>query len=82
MDFITKLSMTTYGVDYILVIVYRLTKSIHFIPIAESISAEKLADINIREVVVQYEVLVLMVSDCDVRFTSRFWRKFHEELDT
>lgn len=48
MDFITKLLMTTRGVDSIWVIVDQLTKSAHFIPIQESILAEKLADIYIR----------------------------------
>ena len=51
MDFITKLPRTTQGVDSISVIVDRLTKSAHFIPIHKSISAEKLADIYIKDVV-------------------------------
>ena len=50
MDFITKLPRTARGVDSIWVIVDRLTKSAHFIPIQESISAEKLTDIYVREV--------------------------------
>ena len=82
MDFITKLPRTTRGVDAIWVIVDRLTKSAHFIPISESISAEKLADIYVREVVARHRVPVSVVSDRDVRFTSRFRGKFHEELGT
>lgn len=38
MDFITMLAMMERGVDLIWVIVDRLTKSSHFIPIAENIS--------------------------------------------
>ena len=41
----------------------RLTKSAHFIPISEIISAEKLADIYVREVVVRHGVSVSVVSD-------------------
>ena len=82
MDFTTKLSRKARGVDSIWVIVDRLTKSAHFFPISESISVEKLADIYVREVVVRHGVPVSMVSDRDVRFISRFWRKFHEELGT
>ena len=82
MDFITKLPNTTRDVDFIWVIIDRLTKTVHFIPIFESISTEKLADIFVREVVVRHGVPVFVVSDHDVRFTSRFWRKFHEKLGT
>ena len=72
MDFITKLPRTARGVDSIWVIVDRLTKSAHFIPIQESISAEKLADIYIREIVARHGVPVSVISDRDVRFTSMF----------
>ena len=63
MDFITKLPRTTRGVDSIWVIMDQLTKSAHFIPIQESISAEKLADIYVREVVARHGVPISVVSD-------------------
>ena len=49
--FIMKLPKTDWGVDCIWIIVDRLSKSSHFIPISVSISTEKLADIYVREVV-------------------------------
>ena len=58
--------------DSICVIGDRFAKSAHFIPIQESISAEKLADIYVREVVVWHGVPVSVISDRDVRFTSSF----------
>ncbi|CAH1418427.1 unnamed protein product [Lactuca virosa] len=82
MDFITKLPRTTKGFDFIWVIVDRLTKSAHFLAIRESSSAEKLADVYVREIVSRHGVPVSIVSDRDVSFTSRFWQKFHEELGT
>ena len=82
MDFITKLPRTTRRVDSIWVIVDRLTKSAHFIPIQESISAEKLAEIYVHEVVACHRVPVSVVSDQGVHFTSIFWKRFHEELGT
>lgn len=51
MNFITKLPRMTRGLDSIWVIVDRLAKNAHFIPIIESIYVEKLPNINIREVV-------------------------------
>ena len=73
MDFITKLLRTAKGLDAIWVIVDRLTKSAHFLAIRESSSAEKLADVYVPEIVSRHGVLVSIVSDRDVRFTSRFW---------
>ncbi|KAI3773906.1 hypothetical protein L1987_48445 [Smallanthus sonchifolius] len=50
MDFITKLPRTAKGNDTIWVIVNRLTKSAHFLPIRETSSSERLAEIFIKEV--------------------------------
>ena len=82
MDFITKLPRTAKGFDSIWVIVDRLTKSAHFLAIRESSSAEKLADVYVHEIVARHGVPVSIFSDRDVRFTSHFWKKFHEELGT
>ena len=51
MDFITKHPRTAHGVYLIWVIMDRLTKSAHFIPIQDNISTEKLVEIYKREVV-------------------------------
>ncbi|KAL4580619.1 hypothetical protein LXL04_016819 [Taraxacum kok-saghyz] len=48
----------------------------------ENSSAEQLADIYVREIVARHGVLVSIVSDRDMHFTSRFWEKFHTELGT
>ncbi|KAJ9553287.1 hypothetical protein OSB04_017332 [Centaurea solstitialis] len=82
MDLITKLPRTPRNVDAIWVIVDRLTKSAHFIAINESSWSEKLADIYVKEVVARHEVPVTVISDRDVRFTSQFWRRFHEDMGT
>lgn len=82
MDFIIKLPRTVRGVNSIWVLVDKLTKSAHFNPISKHISVEKLAYIYVWEVVVRHGVPVSVVLDRDVHFTSKFWRKFHEELGT
>ena len=51
-NFQMKIYITAFGT------LHRLTKSAHFIPIVDSISAKKLAKIYIREVDVHYMVLV------------------------
>ncbi|GJV40828.1 putative nucleotidyltransferase, ribonuclease H [Tanacetum coccineum] len=82
MDFVTKLPRTTKKHDAIWVIVDRLTKSAHFIPIREKMPVHKLAKIYVNEIVARHGVPVSIVSDRDGRFTSNFWRDFQEELGT
>ena len=66
------LPRTQQGHDAIWVIVDRLTKSAHFLPVKVSHSLDKLAEIYIREVVRLHGVPFSSVSDRDPRFTSRF----------
>ena len=82
MDFITKLPRTAKQHDSIWVIVDRLTKSAHFLPMRETYSSEKLSEMFVKEIIARHGVPVSIVSDRDTRFTSRFWRKFHEQLGT
>ncbi|KAD6453660.1 hypothetical protein E3N88_08366 [Mikania micrantha] len=82
MDLITKLPKTRKGYDAIWVIVDRLTKSAHFIPIRESYSSEKMAEVYVKEIVSRHGIPVTIVSDRDTRFTSHFWRNFQKELGT
>ncbi|KAI3776235.1 hypothetical protein L1987_46008 [Smallanthus sonchifolius] len=82
MDFITKLPRTAKGHDTIWEIVDRLTKSAHFLPIRETFSSERLAEVFINEVVARHGMPLTIVSDRDTRFTSRFWKRFHEAMGT
>ena len=51
MDFVVGLPKTTKGHDAIWVIVDRLTKSAHFLPIKITYSLEQLADLYVGEIV-------------------------------
>nr|GFB71550.1 reverse transcriptase domain-containing protein [Tanacetum cinerariifolium] len=82
MDFITKLPKTTNGYDTIWVIVDRLTKSAHFLPMRENDPMEKLIKLYIKEVVTRHGVPVSIISDHDGRFTSLFWQALHKALGT
>ncbi|KAB2624761.1 S ribonuclease [Pyrus ussuriensis x Pyrus communis] len=82
MDFVYKLPRTHNGFDGIWVIVDRLTKSAHFIPVREKYSLNRLAELFISRVVKYHGVPVSIVSDRDPRFTSKFWVAFQEALGT
>ncbi|KAI3825909.1 hypothetical protein L1987_07638 [Smallanthus sonchifolius] len=82
MDFITKLPRTSSGYDSIWVIIDRLTKSAHFLPIREDYKVEKLARIYIDEIVSRHGVPLNIISDRDARFASRFWQSLQKALGT
>nr|GEY68417.1 reverse transcriptase domain-containing protein [Tanacetum cinerariifolium] len=63
MDFITKLPRTPCGYDSIWVIVDRLTKSAHFIPMNEKFKMERLTRLYLKEIVCRHGVLVSIISD-------------------
>ncbi|GKE36001.1 putative reverse transcriptase domain-containing protein [Tanacetum coccineum] len=82
MDFVTKLPRTSSGHDVIWVIVDRLTKSTHFLPIREDYKMDRLARLYLKEIVTRHGVSISIVSDRDSRFTSRFWQSMQEALGT
>ncbi|KAJ9552808.1 LOW QUALITY PROTEIN: hypothetical protein OSB04_016853 [Centaurea solstitialis] len=82
MDFVTMLPKTKKGHDTIWVIVDRLTKSAHFLPIKETYSIDKLAQPYVGEIVMRHGVPISIISDRDSRFTSRFWQSLQATLGT
>ena len=80
MDFVFKLPPTVQRHDDIWVVVDRLTKSAHFLPIREKFSPRKLAELFINHIVSLHGVPVSIISDRDPRFTSRFWKGLMKEL--
>ncbi|GJS42320.1 putative reverse transcriptase domain-containing protein [Tanacetum coccineum] len=79
-DFVTKLPRTSSGYDTIWIIVYRLTKSAHFLLMRENDSMDKLARLYMKEVVTRHRIPVLIICDYDGRFTLNFWRAFQKTL--
>nr|GEY81793.1 putative reverse transcriptase domain-containing protein [Tanacetum cinerariifolium] len=82
MDFITKLSKSSQGFDTIWVIVDRLTKFAHFLPIRENDPLDKLARLYLNRIEARHGIPVLIICDRDGRFTSNFWRLFQKDLGT
>ena len=65
MDFVVGLPRTPSSFDSIWVIVDRLTKSAHFIPVNIRYSLEKLTQLYIRDVVRLHGIPASIVSDRD-----------------
>jgi hypothetical protein len=82
MDFIVGLPRTQAGYDSIWVIVDRLTKVAHFIPVKTTYSCAKLAELYMSRIVCLHGVPKKIVSDRGSQFTSKFWEKLHECMDT
>ena len=82
MDFVVGLPLTGRKHDSVWVVVDRLTKSAHFIPVRTDYSLDKLAELYIKEIVRLHGIPISIISDRDPRFTSRFWGKLQEALDT
>ncbi|KAA3474290.1 Transposon Ty3-I Gag-Pol polyprotein [Gossypium australe] len=70
MDFVSGLPLTPKKKDAIWVVVDRLTKFAHFIPIRSNFSLDRLAKLYISDIVRLHGVPLSIVLDRDLRFTS------------
>ena len=82
MDFVVGLPLTGRKHDSVWVVVDRLTKSAHFLPVRTDYSLDKLAELYIKEIVRLHGIPISIISYRDSRFTSRFWGKLQEALGT
>ena len=69
MDFVVGLPLIGRNHDSVWVIVDRLTKSAHFLPVKIDYSLDKLAELYISEIIRLHGILVSIISDRDSRFT-------------
>ncbi|GJR28724.1 putative nucleotidyltransferase, ribonuclease H [Tanacetum coccineum] len=81
-DFVTGLPTTQKRHDAIWVVVDRLTKSAHFLPIRKNYGISKLAEIFRQEIVRLHGTPTSIVSDRDPKFTSRFWKGLQKAWGT
>ena len=82
MDFIVSLPHTHIGYDSIWVIVDRLTKVAHFLPVKTTNSGARLAELYMERIVCLHGVPKKIVSNRGTQFTSTFWKKVHDSLGT
>ena len=80
MDFIVGLPNTSQKHDSIWVIVDRLTKTAHFIPVNTTYSAKKYAEIYLDQIIRLHGVPKMIISDCRVQFIACFWEQLQESL--
>ena len=82
MDFVVGLPSTVKGYDSIWVIVDRLTKSAHFLPVDTRYSAKKYVKLYFDQIVTLYGVPLTIISDRGSVFVSYFWELLLECLGT
>ena len=82
MDFIMGLSMTWRQHDSIMVVVDKLTKVAHFIPVMSTYETGDIAKIFMREIFKLHGLPKAIVSNRDVKFTSNFWKGLFADLGT
>jgi hypothetical protein len=73
---------TPHGHELIWVIVDRLTKSAHFIPIGTRYRARQYAELYIAHIVHYHRILKTIISDRGSLFVAHFWEQLHECLGT
>jgi hypothetical protein len=82
MDFITGLPKSTKKNDAIMVMVDKLSKSTHFVPIKSTCKAIDIANIFMKEIFRLHGMPREIVSDRDTKFTSSFWKSLMAGFET
>jgi hypothetical protein len=81
-DFITKLPRSDKQHDSIMVVVEKITKVVHFIPVKSIHKDAKIVDIYMREFSRMHDVPKTIVSDKDTKFISNFWNRLFKGFGT
>jgi transposase InsO family protein len=81
-DFIVGLSLTARKFNSIWLIVDRLTKSAHFIPVNTNYNIQKYAEIYVARVLCLHRVPKMIISDRGSQFVAHFWEQLHASLGT
>ena len=82
MDVVMGLPRTHHQHDSVWVIIDKMTKSAHFLPVRTSYSVEDYAKLYIRELVRLHGVPLSIILERGTQFTSYFCKAFQKGLDT
>jgi hypothetical protein len=81
-DFITGLPRTNKQHDSIMVVVEKLTKAAHFVPVKITHTTINIAEIFMKEIARLHGIPRTIVLDIGTKFTSNFWRGLFKGFDT
>jgi hypothetical protein len=82
MDFITGLPRMNKQHDSIMVVVDKLTKAAHFVPVKTTHTMANIAEIFMKEIARLHGIPRTIVLDRDTKFTSNFWRGLFKGFGT
>jgi hypothetical protein len=74
MDFITGFPKTIKQHDVIMVVMDKLSKAMHFIPIKSTFNSIEVANIFMKDIFRLHGFPKTIISDRDAKFTSIFWK--------
>ena len=81
MDFVTDLPKSKKHNDSIFVVIDKLSKATHFIPIKSTYKAVNITDIFLKEIFRLHGIPKAIISDRNVKFTGIFWRYLFSRLE-
>ena len=82
MDFITGLPKSKKKNDFIFVVIDKLSKVAHFIPVKWTYKAVNIADIFLKDIFRLHGVPKEISLDQDAKFIEKFWRSLFLKLET
>lgn len=81
-NFIMGLPFCASTKNVIWVIVDRLTKFAHFVPVHDTWGVKRLAQLNVKEMIRLHGIPKDIVSDRDQRFQPQFWQALQKAFGT
>jgi transposase InsO family protein len=65
-----------------MVVIDKLSKSVHFIPVKSNYKSINITKIFMKEIFRLHGIPKMVILDRDVKFTSTFWKEFFAGLNT
>ena len=82
MGFIRGIPKVTGGFDSIFVIVDKITKVAHLVPVKTTSAAPDIAHLFVKEIIRLHDIPTRINSDQDAKFTSKFWQALFQSVGT